>query len=233
MKDQKVFLFGYHPLFYMPKGYTPGSAFTASPDQLRVSQFLSNIPEIHFPGVVWAINDDVVSPVIICDRAKEVADHFKYYTCSAPEQWFKFFYSSTTHKGKRGYAIVLHPDLDMCVRRFRHANEYYSDVKVESDKYTIVYNPISVFAPVSPLYLKFAASKPKSVKVSLFDSSEVRAILGPENDLSKPGSIMNGLENLQDVKEHELGTFEVAKPSWMSVGKNAKYNIQRMIENEL
>lgn len=237
MKPDKILLFGYHPLFYMPSGYTPGNTFGFSPTQTQIESIIKLIPDVEFKGVVWAagLSEGMtdICPIFICNKAKEVAEHLKYYSSNDPSRWFKFYHCQASYRGHRGYTAVLHPDLEMAIKRFKHANAYYANLKVEVDDFTIIYKTISVDAPISDAYLKFAATKPKKVKVYAYEYEEIKSIC----NLSTSGSVLpsednNYMKGLYDITAHELGEFEVAKPTWQKIAHNYKKLIKDRLMDE-
>jgi len=229
MTSPKILLVGYFPHYYMPNGYSPGTAFdlkTYLPENAgsadfanNVDQFLNSLPQFNTYGVLWIIKENNITPVIICNKAKETKDHLLYWTQNQPSKWFKFYHGSHSYKGKKGYGVILHPDLQLSLNRFKLANSYLSNQKLNADNSIILFHPISVLATVSDHYLKFVSSNPKSVNLMLVD-----------NDY------LSSLEHMSKMDEKELvdlGQFSVASPSWNDVKKRLKDQIENYIDQEL
>lgn len=215
----KVILFGYHPLFYTPTGYEPGS-FLDVKESNTIQDALNAVPSVKFHGVIWAAEnvDSPIYPIIVSDKAKEVADHLKTWSSNNSREWFKFYHLQYTYKGVSAYGLVLHPDTTLSVKRVTLANTFHGRKKVSMDDVTIIYKPIGVFAKTSDAYRAFSKSCQKTTKVYLADSSNV--------------TNMNDLDKLKDLETVDLGEYDVAKPTWCKIKSYCQHHIRKLIQED-
>ncbi len=217
---EKIFMIGYHPLFYTPQGYEPGSFFDIKENQ-QVLKTLDNIPSVHFHGVLWAAQDEQspIYPIIVSDHAKQVAKHLNEWTSENPRDWFKFYHLQYTYKGVSSYGMVLHPDINMSIKRVALANTFSGHRKVNVNNITMIYKPIGVFAKVSDAYKTFAKQNTQKLRVYLADTTDVKS--------------MTDLDKLKDLEPIDLGEFDIAKPTWCNIKKYCQSHIKKLIEEEL
>jgi hypothetical protein len=61
--------------------------------------------------------DGLPTPILVYDRAHEIAEHLVEWTEGDPGEWFRVHF----HERDGRYAIAIQPDLDKSIRRFRTA----------------------------------------------------------------------------------------------------------------
>ena len=116
--------------------------------------------------------------------------------------------------------IILQPDLSKSLERYKFSNTFFASKRINVSDCVIFYQPISVVATKSENYTRFAQSKSTKVNISLVDKDEVLAMQG---DYSK----------ITESMLYDIGTYDIAKPSWYNVGERSKNVIKEYIQTEL
>lgn len=140
----KFFLIGYMPLFDYSK-LSPGSLTEFNGD--IVNGWLSEVQPQLVAGVLWVSDGDTPYPVFLMDRATEVANHLVAWMAGDTDRF-------TIHIDQRGdgYAMLLLPDVNKSINRWKVARLAYYEEFVEGNDFSVFYIPLGVYCPSSVGY---------------------------------------------------------------------------------
>ena len=193
--ETQLLMIGYIPLFYPP--VKPGALL--EPEAIKNM----NIQSLNTYGCVWTHKQNgqneqnQITPIIVCDKAKEVVDHINYYSEGNVEDWFEFF----TILEEKEYTIGLHPKLDRICDRFQKVNSNLSN------NMKIFYEPLSACCPLSSHYAEFYGSfvKANTMNLSLIDVSDAKKL--------------TPMQQIDDDYIHHLGEFKINRQVPVSMAK--------------
>lgn len=157
----EMIIIGYHPLLYS----TPSTYY--GQDAIEAVKKLSELEEVMFTGILWASEDGVIKPIIICNKAKAVIDHLMMYSEGSPSNWFKIFYG----KVNDSFVLTLMPDVNKLVERYTKNSGIES---VEKYQLNYVFKPICVIIEkVTQHCQAFLDQNSQNVEVSMIELDNV------------------------------------------------------------
>jgi hypothetical protein len=144
----------------------------------------------------WArTKDSGVMPVFVLDRAKEIYDHLVAWSEGRPEVWFKLYF----YKTKKRYAIILFPEIEKSIARFKFRMALGNvDYNEKDDKIEVICHPL-LFTSANLGMINKVPLAPK-MSLGLLD----------KNDYNPKGDPMV----INDP--HELGPFTVGDPGLLT-----------------
>lgn len=110
-----VLLFGYHPLI------TAKYLTCDQGDPAAASEIIDNLQKLPSGGVdrcLWMSDGSYLRPVLMIDRAKEIAAHLFDWSEGKPEEWFTLYITSYPDK----YGVFLIPDPRKSIERYKIAH---------------------------------------------------------------------------------------------------------------
>jgi hypothetical protein len=84
----------------------------STPDLIMKS--IRQLPGSGIIGCAWMEQDGEQMPVLVCDRAQELASHLRFWSEDRPQDWFELHWA----KDQDDYAIVLMPRIERTRERF-------------------------------------------------------------------------------------------------------------------
>lgn len=188
-KDPDSFLIiGYSPLLY-------GNATTLDLTEESLKDVVSKIEEYNCQAkaCLWAIRDDKSKmPVFMIPKLKEVVEHLKWYTANSVEKWFSIAISDNGNR----YSIVLMPNLDLAVERYKVNYGLTTGKEFPKDpKFTFIFNPIKFMSENMGSYNSVKGDIGSEIYLGFIDNDDV--------DTTKPDFINNIPEPV------EFGPFKV------------------------
>lgn len=141
-------------------------------------------------GCMWVYDENGPQPIMIVDRAKELADHLIQWAEQEPSEWFEIAVNSKDDK----YAIVLMPNIQRSINRwkFAHFARHGEDVDY---KFNVLFDPIHFVSSQSHTFFSKVKSEFESKDKSdlyFLDAKDV------EDDMKKSAD-----------KAIKVGTFNV------------------------
>lgn len=199
MLNEKQLIIGYYPLLYPHNiGVNPG-CFVDSKD---IIDSLPRLDEVNTSsgGVIWTVENDRVSPIMIFrSHAQELANHIRYW-CDGD------FSRLSLQFQMRGdsYAMIVMPDISKTIERVKLASIVYDSHTPVRDNVFVAYKPLTCYCPKSESYKKVIEHFPNVC------SMDLKFIELPDlenTDMSKIDFINDSID---------VGTFEVKKPDEIS-----------------
>jgi hypothetical protein len=181
---------------YMPLVYGTGAIV----DNLNVDEFSEMIAQVAeerrgtAKACLWIGTEDGVCPVLVYENAAEIADHLLLWCEDKPEKWF------IVHIAKYGdgYKIILAPDLDQSIARWKYHHDDISH-KYDKKEFLLITSPLRFMAEHSDLYSKIKDLIPAgATKIGIMDIEDLNRVedepecvrwigpikLGDEDDIS-------------------------------------------------
>jgi len=146
-------------------------------------------------GVLWGIEDGKLHPVLLHDRADEIASHLRLWSEGKPEEWFTLhFYEHNNH-----LAILLFPDVEKSIERLKLAlSLQHIEMKDEIAKAEarILCAPLVYRSKpgMGEVYGKNRNNLPDEMRLCMIKTSDVEGGLPRE-----------------DAVEYPIGTFKVKR----------------------
>ena len=192
MTAEKTIIIGYHPLLYAND--LVGKMFKNEQAESVINR-LEKLEEIKCSGILWALENDTIKPIVICNKAKQVAEHFRYYSESKPASWFKLYCQEINGS----FVLVLMPDINKAVQRHAKACKITGH-SVNLSEITYVFKPILVLIEkMSENCKAFMAQKLEHVDVSLVDVLQTKKAITNKTPI------------------FELDRFQVCDDGWYDV----------------
>jgi len=129
-------------------------------------------------GCLWAIENDQPVPVLILDRAKEVADHIQYWSEQRPSDWFNIYVKDRSNK----YAVVLAPNLKKSLDRLRVATMMVHETTFPpGTEFITLFRPLSFVTGRAMAFnqLREKIYAQKSLHLYLLDTKDFSMEAGP------------------------------------------------------
>jgi len=144
--NAKKVLVGYWPLLDFTKVMSkPGDVKEGADVVTSLSKMLSEIEIPPVAGIMWAhypfdaetVEETVTIPVILMDRAAEIADHLLMWMENDVSRF-------TLHFEQRdiGYAVLLLPDVLKSIERWKAARLIYHEEVVTDNDFSVIYQTL-------------------------------------------------------------------------------------------
>ena len=108
----------------------------------KLTNKLDQVPNVEVRACVWMYDhlDSKFYPVFLIDNAHEVADHLVKWAENDPAAWFSLFAEKIDEER---YVIMLFPNLDQSIKRFKLACLQYLEIIPSTNaKYTMIFRPL-------------------------------------------------------------------------------------------
>lgn len=171
MVETNKLIVGYHPLLYVDNKHF-GKMYDSKDHINNIAKMVDELPNIEFKGIMWVSEEEHLMPVIICNRAKEVARHLSYYSEGAPRDWFKLCHGICGTQ----YGIVLMPDIEKSIKRQELAQNIMNTTGINTSfgSYGYIFKPIHcISVEVSAVYTKFCEQNLAKSKLCLIDIKDI------------------------------------------------------------
>lgn len=166
----KVVLISYWPLL----NYTKQQPTTAV-EGLQTAAWLKTIlpPDVYVRACLWTRDKNGHQPVLILERAQEIADHLLGWTVRQQSEWFDLIVTDN----EVSYCVALFPRLKKSIDRWELNQSLYTGKQPspEQRQYNIIFCPLAFNAPLSSTYqtIRGNISKQTSMYLGLLDSKEI------------------------------------------------------------
>lgn len=151
---------------------------------------IEELPNGEATGCIWLIENEKLVPVMIFERAKEIVEHFRFWSEDKPEKWFEFKWA----KNGDEYAFGLFPNVYMTIERFKIAFQLRTGYPMPTECTTSV-----VFKPL------FLRSSRKGIN---FPNEKILVKIIDINDVNKDDFSKSHLD-----RAYTLGSFRIEPDS--------------------
>lgn len=194
----KYIVVSYVPLLNATKRIlkTPSEQYTpehATKIAEEIGGTLENTPHVPVRACLW-LQDNTSEkpefhPVFLIDNAMEVLDHLKYWCENDPATWFHLYLEKVDDNR---YIVLLFPNLDKSIERFKLACLVYTDVVPQSEAdYTLIFKPLE--------FLSQSATMFDNVKEHLGEELKIGFLNANEFDQSAPEACLDKVQYIGPI----------------------------------
>jgi hypothetical protein len=115
-------------------------------------------------------NGQHVVPVFILDRACEIASHLQTWSEGKPGEWFRLCFTESHGR----YAVVLSPDLNRSVERFRETYRILTGGTLEAEKCQIIHVPLCFVSGREHVFEQVRGRIAEQTMLGFIDASNVK-----------------------------------------------------------
>ncbi len=119
-------------------------------------------------GCAWAIDGDQLVAVLFIKDAQKLVNDMKIWSENQPQTFFRVIIGQSGDK----YAVVIVPDLDMSLTRFRLSHQTITGNELElGDKdVSVIFTAVGFLSkPGAPMYAKMKDRIGKEIKIAFLD----------------------------------------------------------------
>lgn len=123
-------------------------------------------------GVLWSYNNDnILTALLIIDKAKKVFDHLTLWCENNVEEWFTYHFK----KFETGYCICVHPNIKKSIDRLKENSFLKYGAIVDTSEVLMVYRPLACIGTSLKTIDSIKNFDPTKMKIGLIDILDMQS----------------------------------------------------------
>jgi hypothetical protein len=153
-------------------------------------------------GCAWAEHNGLISPIFIIENAKQVYEHLMIWCENKPEEWFSL--TIKKHKDGKRYWVILWPDINKSVERFKLGHLIYNENIITNEEITVLCKPWRFVSKDEGTYESLKSKVGDKSYFGFVDVNDMQKYIGKKNIQIDIEPDWIGLINVKDNNVESL-----------------------------
>lgn len=151
----------------------------------QLFSILDDTPAVDIDACVWVADPrtEEICPVLVTKNAKAVYEHLKGWAENKPQKWFQVHIEKVDDR----YVVILFPDLDQSISRFKTACLHFTgEIPTQDSEFTLIFRAIQFVSNNSETFDRISHLIKYPLMVGMMDIEDFSAFRdAPEENYDK------------------------------------------------